>query len=113
MKIYNEMILKNVLLEIANRIKNYRIGIPLTQAKLAELSGISIRNIVRIEKGEDTQFSNIVKILNIFNLQNNLDVVLPDISESPIYKLNEEKNKIRKRATKKIENNSFKWGDEK
>ena len=113
MKINNEMTLKSVLLEFASRIKNYRIGIPLTQAKLSELSGISIRNIVRIEKGEDTQFSNIVKILSIFNLQNNLDMILPDVSESPIYKLDEEKNKIKKRATNRKTNESFKWGDEK
>lgn len=112
MKINNEMTLKSVLLEIASRIKNYRIGLHLTQAELSELTGISIRNIVRIEKGEDTQFSNIIKILSAFSLQSNIDFILPDISESPLYKLNEEKNKIRKKATKRIKVESFKWGDE-
>ena len=49
MKINNEITTKKIMEEIADRIKNYRINMPITQQELSERSGISLRNIVRIE----------------------------------------------------------------
>ena len=38
---------------INERIRNYRIAYPLTQAQLAERSGVSLRSIQLFENGAD------------------------------------------------------------
>ena len=113
MKIENEMSSNFVISELGNRIKQYRINLQITQAELAKMTGISLRNIIRIEKGEDTQVKNVIKILSALHLQNNLDLLIPDESDRPLHKINVEKNKIRNRASA-IKNKSSKyiWGDE-
>ena len=114
MRIENEMPSNLVIIELGNRIKQYRINLQMTQAELSKMTGISLRNIVRIEKGEDTQVKNIIKILSALHLQNNLEVLIPDESNRPTYRINIEKNKIRNRAsTIKNKNVKYIWGDEK
>ena len=114
MKIVNEMSSNFVISELGNRIKQYRINSQITQAELAKMTGISLRNIVRIEKGEDTQIKNIIKILSALHLQNNLDLLIPDESERPTYKINVEKHKKRNRVSSiKNKNTKYIWGDEK
>lgn len=111
--VINGNLSKNLILsEIGERIKQFRIGLFMTQNDLAKKTGISLRNIVRIENGEDTAFSNIIKILSVFKLQNNLDLLIVDQLERPSYKI---KNKtVRKRASKKRTGSEhFVWGEDK
>lgn len=111
--VINDNLSKNLILsEIGERIKQYRIGLFMTQNDLAKKTGISLRNIARIENGEDTAFSNIIKILSVFKLQKNLDLLIVDQLERPSYKI---KNKtVRKRASKKkAGSESFVWGEDK
>ena len=90
------------------------MNLQMTQAELSKMTGISLRNIVRIEKGEDTQIKNVIKILSALHLQNNLDLLIPDESDRPIYKIKSEKNKKRNRAsTVKSKDSKYVWGDEK
>ena len=102
------MTTKSVMNEFAERIKQYRINMQMTQAELSKKTGISIRNIVRIEKGEDTQFSNIIKILYVLHLQNNLDLVIPDNSMRPT---KNKKNRSRASKIKNKKEKKFVWGD--
>ena len=112
MKIENEMSSNFVISELGNRIKQYRINLQITQAELAKMTGISLRNIVRIEKGEDTQVKNVIKILSALHLQNNLDLLIPDESDRPTYKINVEKHKMRKRVRmRKNKDIEYAWGD--
>jgi transcriptional regulator with XRE-family HTH domain len=115
MRIENEMTSKSVMNEFAERIKQYRINMRITQAELSKRTGISIRNIVRIEKGEDTQFNNIIKILSVLHLQNNLDLVIPDNSLRPtnIVDLKNKKNRSRVSKIKNDKEKKFAWGDSK
>ena len=115
MRIENEMTSKSVMNEFAERIKQYRINMRITQAELSKRTGISIRNIVRIEKGEDTQFNNIIKILSVLHLQNNLDLVIPDNSLRPtnIVDLKNKKNRSRASKIKNDKEKKFAWGDSK
>lgn len=113
MRIENEMTSKSVMNEFAERIKQYRINMQITQAAMAKKTGISIRNIVRIEKGEDTQFNNIIKILSVLHLQNNLDLVIPDESIRPIniIDLRKQKNRSRASKSKNPRDKKYVWGD--
>ena len=102
------------LAEISSRVKSYRIDYPMTQKELADKSGISVRSIARFEAGEDIQFSNLIKILCALELENNLELLVPDPKARPSYYLVEEES--RRRASSKNKTapigSQWKWGDE-
>lgn len=101
----------SVLKTVGERIKDTRLSMNLTQSEFAETCGISESTIKRIESGEDTKFSNIIKILRHLNLLSNIDLLLPE--KEPDYKALFENQKERKRASKKVKpSNERKWGDE-
>ena len=108
---------KNILAEIGARIKAYRIDYPLTQAELAEKSGIAIKSISRMENGEDIQFSNLIKVLIALELEMNLDMLVPDPTKRPSYYINKKetiklKQRARRTKLKEIKKEVI-WGDEK
>ncbi|MGL4484460.1 MAG: helix-turn-helix domain-containing protein [Anaerovoracaceae bacterium] len=107
---------KNIIAELGERFREYRVDYPLTQAELADKSGVSTRSIARIENGEDLQLSTFIKLLSALDLENNLEYLLPDPRKRPSYYLNEEaKGKKKRRAKGKGSGESKKkniWGDE-
>ena len=68
----------NNILEISDRLKQYRINYPMTQRELADKTGISVRSISRFENGEDISLSEFLKILRALELDNRIDVLVPD-----------------------------------
>ena len=100
------------LAAFGRRLAGYRISKNLKQADLALHVGISIGTLARIEAGEDTRFSNILKILNFFDLDKRLIDVVPDQSNSPMEQVRNKRNK-RKRCRRKTEPQTpWHWGDE-
>ena len=107
----------SALSELSARLKAYRIDYPLSQKELADKAGVAVRSISRMEAGEDIQFGNLIKVLIALDLDDNLDMLVPDQTKRPSYYLN---NKAmisqRKRARKKEPKNQtieIRWGDEK
>jgi transcriptional regulator with XRE-family HTH domain len=115
MKISNNLSDEVIMAEIGSRITRHRIRIGLTQAALAEQSGIGKRTLERIEAGESIQLPNMIRILRTLDLLKNLDVTIPEASTGPMDLL-KRKGKERKRAsTEKIAESSAKpwsWNDE-
>lgn len=107
----------SVLLEIGERLKAYRIDYPLSQKELSLKSGVSQRSILRMEKGEDIQFGNLIKILIALDIDANLDMLVPDPTKRPSYYLKEKISPPqRKRAGKKgIKGPAadIRWGEDK
>ncbi len=104
---------KAILQEFGNRIKQYRVSLNITQQQLAQRCGISVTTLVRIESGDDTKWSAIIKILSEFNLSDNLDILIPE--PQPDYKAIFEKTTIRKRARpdKMKSKDDWIWGEDK
>ena len=100
---------------ISERVKNYRIDYPLTQKQLADRSGVSLRSIQRFEKGEDIQFGNLVKLLIALGLDDNVEMLVPDVTSRPAAFVDDTFRRQRVRAKKesKETNEPFRWGDEK
>lgn len=102
------------LREISKRIRQYRISAELMQEELAEKAGVSLRTLQYFENGHDIRFENFIKILMALGLADNLEVVVPDVNNSPIrlleIKKSGEKSRVRKK--KKANDRTFKWGDE-
>lgn len=105
------------LTAIGERIAHHRLQLDWTQAQLAKEAGISKRTLVRLEGGESTQLTSVIRILRALDLLTNLDELLPPPTASPIEVLRS-KEKRRKRASGRAASHSEKgsrawtWGDE-
>lgn len=99
---------------IGKRIKNFRIDYQLTQKQLAEKSGVSLRSIQRFEKGEDIQMGNLIKLLNALDLGDNIEMLVPDVTERPSAFVGKTKTRKRVRISDNNQKSEgmFKWGDE-
>ncbi len=97
---------------IGDRIKQYRVNAGISQKDLEDASGVSVRSISRLEQGASIQLESFIKILYALNLENNIDLLIPDQTKRPSFYL-KSNEKPRQRVRKKENtNSSFKWGDE-
>ena len=99
-----------VLAEIGKRLARRRLDLNLTQAALAEEAGVAKRTVERVEAGESTQLSTFVRLLQVLELVDGLDALLPDPGPSPIDLL-KLKGKERQRASSpsRLREPSAKW----
>lgn len=67
-----------ILIMLGNRLKQYRVASNITQSQLAQMCGITERTINRIEHGEDTKLSNLIKIMIMLGISENLDLLVPE-----------------------------------
>ncbi|MCR4898983.1 MAG: helix-turn-helix domain-containing protein [Acholeplasmatales bacterium] len=108
MRIDNLYNMDVILKEIGRRIREYRIGLSITQNDFAKKVGVSTRTISSIENGLDTSFSTIIRVLDGLKLITNLNLLVPEKEEYIIQEHTEKKRY--KKSNKKSE---WKWGDEK
>lgn len=87
-----------VLNEPGERLAQHCLDRNLTQAQLAEVAGVSKRTLVRLEGGESTQLTNLIRVVRALGLLSNLDTFISPPLESLIEQLQRE-GKRRKRAT--------------
>jgi transcriptional regulator with XRE-family HTH domain len=106
-----------VLGELGRRLSNYRILRELTQAQLAEATGVSKRTIERLEAGESVQLSNLIRVVRVLDRMDSFDRFLPDAPPNPIDLL-ERQGKTRQRVrgdgspAGEDERKPWSWGDE-
>lgn len=86
------------LAALGERIAGHRLERNLTQAELAREAGISQRTLVRLEGGESTQLTNLVRVLRALGLLANLEAVVPPPLPNPLEQLRS-REKRRKRAS--------------
>jgi len=101
---------------ISERVRNYRIDFPLTQKQLSDRSGVSLRSIQRFENGEDIQLGNLIKLLSALGLDNNVEMLVPDVTRRPAAFVETTPRRQRvhiKKGNKGGTNEPFRWGDEK
>lgn len=102
---------KEYLQMIGKRIKLYRVYAGISQKELEEKTGISSRTLSRLEAGNSIQLDSFIKILTALDLDENIELLIPDQSVRPSMFL--PKNKVKQRAYKKGKKaKEFKWGDE-
>ena len=75
---------RRVLAELGDRLARQRLNRNLTQDQLAREAGVSKRTVVRLENGQSSQVTNLVRILRALSLLGNLDVLVPAPLASPI-----------------------------
>lgn len=100
MKIDNLTSDNAVLQEIGERVSRHRLNKNLTQAQLADMAGVSLSTVNRMEAGHSSQIANLVRVLRALDLLSNIDALIPEPGVSPIQRL-EMAGKQRQRARPK------------
>jgi|ERR1044072_1016929 transcriptional regulator with XRE-family HTH domain len=110
-KTYND---QTILKEIGERMSMLRLNRNLTQAELAEKSGVSKRTVERLEAGKAVQTTSLIRLFRSLDLLNAFEATIPKPIPSPVAQIKLQ-GKTRKRASAKKEKtftNKWKWRDE-
>ena len=103
-----------VLNELGARIKRGRIDMQISQADFAKKAGISTHTLSVAENGGDIRFSNLLRILRVLGCLENLNLLLPELTLNPedYLELGKERQRVSKKSVTKVNNPTWKWGDE-
>ena len=112
MKINHELSETAVLHELSSRFRQYRIAYPMTRTELSEKAMVSVGTIARFENGGDIGMLNLIKLLKVLDLEEKIDMLIPDQDERPSSYINNSVPRQRARKRKNVDND-WKWGDEK
>jgi transcriptional regulator with XRE-family HTH domain len=82
------------------RIAHRRIELQLTQAEAAEQAGIAKRTLERMEAGQTSQLSTLIRVLRVLDATSGLDKLIPESGPSPMDLL-KRKGKVRQRASRR------------
>jgi transcriptional regulator with XRE-family HTH domain len=115
MKITNTLSDEATLVELARRVQRARLDQQITQAALAERSGVSRVTVERFESSGGAQIATLVRILRALGLLERLDTLLPETAVRPIEAL-ATRGVGRKRASHprrlhKAAEKAWTWGD--
>ena len=98
MKIQDKLSDEAVLQELGQRIARYRLNRNMTQDALATEAGVSTPTVQRLENGQSTQASNLIRILRALKLLDNVDALVPEPAISPLQQARMQ-GKTRQRAS--------------
>ncbi|WP_432823900.1 helix-turn-helix transcriptional regulator [Trichloromonas sp.] len=104
-----------ILQEIGHRLARLRLEREFTQAALAEQAGVSKRTVERIEAGESTQLSTLIRICRVLGLLDVLDAAIPVPGPRPLDLLKLRGKERQRASSKKREEpaaESWSWGEE-
>ena len=104
-----------VLAALGDRLSRLRLQRNLTQAQLAREAGVSKRTLIRLESGESSQVTNLIRVVRALGLLGNLDAFVPPPLPSPLEQLRS-RAKERRRASPSAKKSGpptkWTWGDE-
>lgn len=108
---------KSVLGELGVRLRQARLARNVSQAALAEEAGMARFTLQRIEEGQPTSTTNLVKLLRALDLLEELDGLVPEAIDRPVDQLRrrggrrQRASSSRKPAGGKSAG-AWRWGDE-
>jgi len=118
MPTWHTMTDRAALSELGQRLAQHRLERNLTQETLAHEAGVSKRTVLRLEGGESTQLTNLIRVLRALGLLDNLETMLPPRVISPLELLREQKQQRRRASRRNRESSTpmtkaWTWGDDK
>lgn len=75
---------ETLLEELGRRLRRERLNVDMTRARLAELGGVSVKTIQKMEAGENASMASWIAVLRGLGLLDRLDALLPDRGPSPM-----------------------------
>lgn len=105
-----------VLADLGRRLTRRRIALDLTQTELARQAGVGKRTLERIEAGESSQTTNLIRVLRALGLLPRLELLVPSEAPSPMAVLRQQ-GRVRKRVRRSRRSDApaarpWTWGDE-
>ena len=98
--------------DLGERMSRYRLSRNLRQQDIAKLSGISRGVIARIEAGKGGTIDSLMRIMTALDLQDRIEMLLPDTALSPLDQ--RPGNNLRQRARRdnpqKTAEEPWSWG---
>jgi transcriptional regulator with XRE-family HTH domain len=106
---------------LGERLAARRLERNQTQAQLAKAAGVSLRTVVRLESGESSQLTNLVRVLRALELlgplMESLATLAPQPQSRPLVQLRS-RSRVRQRASPRRDEFTtgapakWTWGDE-
>ena len=84
MRIQKLMTAEAVLTELGRRISRRRLDLGMTQAAAAEEAGLSKRTVEHIESGDDIRVTSLIRYLNVLDLIDGLNSIVPETEPRPM-----------------------------
>ena len=81
---WQEMTNGAILQTLGERLREYRIRRNIQQAELAEMAGVNISTIVRMEKGCNIMIDSYIRVLRVLDMLDNLNEFIPEPPRSPL-----------------------------
>jgi transcriptional regulator with XRE-family HTH domain len=106
---------QTILNEIGERIATLRLNRNLTQAELAEQSGVSKRTVERLESGEGVQTTSLIRLFRSLGLLPRFETLIPEPVPSPVAQLKLHGGTRRRASSTKKAGapaQKWKWGNE-
>ena len=77
---------QDIMLLLAERVKEYRLACRMSQREMAEASGVSLSTISHFEQGVQTGISlnNFISILRVIGMESRLEEMLPKLPMTPL-----------------------------
>jgi len=106
-----------ILKALGERLAARRLALNRTQVDVAREAGVSLRTLVRLEAGESTQLTNLIRILRVLDLLKGLDLMLPAESPGPLELLRHRRRRRRRasgatqESDRLAEGVPWTWGD--
>jgi putative transcriptional regulator len=101
--------------DLGQRLRAIRIGREITQQQLAELAGVRLNTIHRLENGRGVSLDTFIRVMTALGLQGDLESLLPDADIRPVDRVQtggvERQRACPKPSTSK--EGRWTWGDEK
>ena len=99
---------------LCKQIETIRLARNITQAQLARESGVALRTIGRMERGQGVSLDTFIRVLMALKLQQSLAALLPDPTIRPMERIQtggRERQRARPRQIVE-EQGPWAWGDE-
>ena len=104
-----------VLEQLGQRLSAHRLARNLTQARLAREAGVSKSTVERLEAGQSSQLSSLVRVLRALELLSGIDALVPELPASPVARWRN-RGRERRRASRETPERSasptWHWDDE-
>jgi len=105
---------EQALQTLGERLKALRLAAGHTQRRLAELCGVSVPVVVRMESGDGgVRIATWLDALRALGQLQNLEQLIPEVQPTPydFAEVSKPKRQRAPRSDRKLKTNDWKWGD--
>jgi transcriptional regulator with XRE-family HTH domain len=101
---------------LGERAAAARLSKNMTQKQLAEIAGVGVNTVQRLESGDNPRLDTLIRVLKALGLSGNLEAILPDANVRPVDRVRmkgQERQRARPAAPDQGRAKAFSWGNDK